>query len=129
MIFILNNIAWMIVSFIKYLSLSHKVCYRKCTFTRRLYKLWSTRFHRQLLTTLCYGQQRLQPTVTSVKACFGVLQGKELGARNAGSSVMRNAKICSTRIVYRVSVALSVFFSLKYLVIGLLTNMSPKQSL
>lgn len=81
---------------------------RKCTFIRRHFKHLSTRFRVQPLTTSSCGRPPHQPIVTSVRAFFGELPGKECAAPNVESSATRNAKICSMRIAFRVS---ATFFS------------------
>jgi len=76
--------------------------WRKCTFTRKRSKPWSTPYQVQRLTTSYFGLRLHLLIATSVKASYGGSLDKAWDARNVVSNAMKSAKIFSTRIVCKV---------------------------
>lgn len=77
--------------------------FRKCTYTRKRYRRWSTLSAAQHRTTLSHGLQPTPLIVTSVKGCCGASPGRVSSALSARSSVTRSARICWTPTACRVS--------------------------
>ena len=78
-------------------------CCRKCTSTRRRFRVWSIRYPARLRTISSLGRPRRRPTATSAKAFCGASPARESAAQSAESSAMKSAKIYSTPTAFRVS--------------------------
>ena len=81
----------------------HMFFCRKCMFTKRHCRHWSTPSPAPRPTTLWCGLPHLPHTALSVAACCGGWWGRVSGVRSVGSSVTRSVKICSMQTVYSVS--------------------------
>ena len=77
--------------------------FRRCMYTRRRYKHWSTLSLVQLHITSMFGRPLHPHIVLSVKDYSGAWLDKGSGVRNVGSNVTRSARISWMPIVYKVS--------------------------
>lgn len=76
---------------------------RKHTFIKKHFKHWYIQFQAQHHIIFNHGQPQVQLIVMNAKDCYGESHVKVSDVLNVGWNVMKNAKICSMLIVYKVS--------------------------